>query len=51
MILDLLISCLFCAILYHFGGLEVINGKMVALGLVLWFLGFMEGSRKEKKHE
>lgn len=48
MILDLLITCLFCAVLWRFGTLEVINGKFVALGLFLWLIGYMEGSRKWK---
>lgn len=48
MILDLLITCLFCAVLWRFGALEVINGKFVALGLFLWLIGYFEGGRKWK---
>lgn len=49
MIIDLLVTCLFCAILCRFGALEVINGKFIALGFLLWIIGYMEGSRKDGK--
>lgn len=50
LILDLLVTCLFCAILYKFGGCEVVNGKTIAYGLILWLIGFYEGRRKEKNN-
>lgn len=48
MILDLLITCLFCAVLWRFGALDVINGKFIAIGFLLWIIGYMEGGRKWK---
>lgn len=49
MIIELLVTCLFCAVLYRFGVCDVINGKTIAYGLILWMIGFYEGRNNEKK--
>jgi len=46
-LIELLITCLFCALLYRFGGVEL-NGKLVLAGMILWLIGYLDG-RYDKK--
>ena len=50
-LIDLVLSAAFCYILYRMGGTEL-NGKLIAIGFILWLLGYIEGlaDRKEKEH-
>ena len=46
--IDLLVTCAFCFLLYRFGGVEL-NGKVILIGFVLWLFGYLEG--KGEKNE
>lgn len=46
-LIELLVTCLFCALLYRFGGVEL-NGKVIAVGFLLWLFGYLEGKGEKK---
>lgn len=49
-LIDFILTVAFCYILYRIGGTEL-NGKLIAIGFVLWLLGYIEGMADRRDKE
>lgn len=47
-LIEIIVTVLFCFALYRFGSFEIVNGKTVLYGIVLFVLGYLDGRRREE---